>query len=93
MAIDNLASYIGGAAALLASLSYLPQVRKAWSPGSTKDLSSRMLTALTTGLLLWVVYGIIKGDWVIIVANIAGATLSGIVLFCKIRDLCTPGSA
>ncbi|QOZ65944.1 SemiSWEET family sugar transporter [Bradyrhizobium arachidis] len=78
---------MGGIAALLASLSYLPQVRKAWPRGSTGDLSLGMLSALTLGLGLWVIYGAIQGDWVIVLANVAGATLAGIVLGCKIRDL------
>ena len=47
-----------------------------------------MLTALTLGLGLWAVYGLIQADWVIVLANVVGATLSGIVLGCKIRDLC-----
>jgi MtN3 and saliva related transmembrane protein len=46
-----------------------------------------MLTALTVGLTLWIIYGVMTGDWVIVVANVVGATLSGIVLACKIRDL------
>jgi MtN3 and saliva related transmembrane protein len=45
-----------------------------------------MLVALTTGLALWVVYGAMRGDWVIIAANAVGASLAGIVLGCKIRD-------
>jgi MtN3 and saliva related transmembrane protein len=46
-----------------------------------------MLTALTVGLTLWIIYGVMTGDWVIVVANVVGATLSGTVLACKIRDL------
>jgi MtN3 and saliva related transmembrane protein len=79
--------WIGGLAALLTSLSYIPQVRKAWPRGSTKDLSVKMLAVLTMGLGVWIGYGILKEDWVIIVANGVGATLSGIVLFCKFRDM------
>jgi MtN3 and saliva related transmembrane protein len=85
--LSSFAPYIGGTAALLASLSYLPQVRKAWPRGSTGDLSLGMLTALTLGLGLWVVYGAIQGDWVIVLANVAGTTLSGVVLGCKVRDI------
>jgi MtN3 and saliva related transmembrane protein len=84
---DTFAPYIGGSAALLASLAYLPQVKKAWPRGSTGDLSLAMLAALTTGLSFWIVYGIIQGDWVIVCANIVGSSLSGIVLACKVRDL------
>ena len=79
--------WIGGLAALLTSLSNIPQVQKAWPRGSTKDLSVKMLAVLTMGLGVWIGYGILKEDWVIIVANGVGATLSGIVLFCKFRDM------
>jgi len=85
----SIAPYVGGVAAFLASLSYIPQVRKAWPRGSTRDLSLGTLAALTRGLGLWTVYGAIQGDWVIVLANVVGATLSGIVLACKIRNLLT----
>ena len=42
---------------------------------------------LTGGLLLWVLYGVLKGDLVIVVANCVGAVLSGSVLAFKIRDI------
>jgi MtN3 and saliva related transmembrane protein len=85
--MPELSSYVGGIAAILASLSYIPQVRKAWPRGSTKDLSLGMLAALTLGLGLWSVYGMLGGDWVIIAANAIGATLAAIVLGCKLRDM------
>jgi len=84
--IDTLVPWIGGLAALLTSLSYLPQVRKAWPRGSTKDLSLKMLGVLTTGLLLWVCYGLLKADWILVAANSVGAALTGTVLACKLRD-------
>ena len=58
----DLSSYLGGLAAFLASLSYVPQVRKTWPRGSTSDLSMGMLVALTTGLALWVAYGAMGTD-------------------------------
>ncbi len=82
----EIAPYVGGIAAFLASLSYIPQVRKAWPRGSTKDLSMGMLTALTMGLGLWIVYGVLRGDWVIVTANVIGTTLAAVVLGCKVRD-------
>ena len=85
--LQNLIPWIGVCAAVLTSLSYVPQVRKAWPRGSTKDLSLRMLLVLTAGLLLWVGYGLLKGGRVIFIANSVGAALSGSVLAFKIRDL------
>ena len=89
--IQNLIPWIGACAALLTSLSYIPQVQKAWPRGSTKDLSLHMLVVLTTGLLLWIGYGLLKSDWVIVAANSVGATLSACVFAFKIRDLRSQG--
>jgi MtN3 and saliva related transmembrane protein len=72
---------------ICAAVSYIPQVRKAWPRGSTKDLSLHMLAVLTTGLMLWIGYGLLKADWVIVAANSVGAILSGSVLAFKIRDM------
>lgn len=79
--------WLGAIAALLTSLSYVPQVAKAWPRGSTKDLSLKMLAVLTSGLALWICYGLAKEDWIITVANGVGASLSGTVLLCKLRDM------
>ena len=88
---QSLMPWIGVVAAALTSLSYIPQVRKAWPRGSTADLSLTMLTVLTTGLLLWIGYGLLQGDWVIVAANSIGGALSASVLAFKIRDLRSGG--
>ena len=85
--MEVIVPWIGAGAAVLTSLSYIPQVRKAWPSGATEDLSLKMLVALTSGLLLWIGYGLLKSDWVIIAANSVGALLSGSVLAFKIRDM------
>jgi MtN3 and saliva related transmembrane protein len=90
--MEALLPWIGTLAAVLTSLSYVPQVKKAWPSGSTKDLSLRMLAVLTTGLILWICYGLLKGDWIIVLANSVGAALSGTVLCCKLRDMQSPPS-
>jgi MtN3 and saliva related transmembrane protein len=46
-----------------------------------------MLVVLTAGLTLWVGYGLLKGDGVIVAANSVGAALSATVLSFKIRDM------
>ena len=84
--MPDLTTLLGVAAAGLTSLSYIPQVRKALPKGATDDLSLKMLLALFFGLALWCIYGLVKGDLVIIIANLVGASLVGIVLFCKVRD-------
>jgi MtN3 and saliva related transmembrane protein len=85
--IEVIVPWIGVCAAVLTSLSYIPQVRKARPRGSTVDLSLKMLIALTAGLMFWIAYGLLKSDWVIVAANSVGAILSGSVLAFKIRDM------
>jgi len=77
---------LGIVAAMLTSLSYIPQVRKAWPRGATEDLSLRTLGVLAAGLALWIVYGAAKGDAVIIVANAVGLLLIVFLLALKWRD-------
>lgn len=85
--LEYVISSLGAVAAGLTTLSYIPQVKKAWPRGETADISLKMLMALTTGLALWVVYGLMRGDWIVAGSNVVGASLVGIVLALKIRDL------
>lgn len=80
-------SILGVLAAALTSLSYIPQAMKAAPRNSTADLSLKMLGALLTGLCLWILYGVALGDWIIIIANVVGASLVAFVCVCKVRDL------
>jgi MtN3 and saliva related transmembrane protein len=82
--LPYLETAIGTAAACCTTASYLPQLRKCWRTGETGDLSLRMLMLmlLAAGLALWLVYGMLRGDWVIIIANgISLALLGGIIHF------------
>ena len=81
-----LITIVGLLAAALTSLSYIPLVKKALPAGSTDDLSSKTLAVLATGLALWIGYGILKGDFVIIVANAVGFALVATLIELKIRD-------
>lgn len=84
-----LVTILGIAAAGLTSLSCIPQVKKALLTGATNDLSLKTFLILFVGLSLWVAYGILEADLVIIIANAIGALLVALVLICKLRDLCS----
>ena len=83
---DLLVRGLGIGSAVLTSLSYIPQVRKALPLRSTRDLSLRTLIILTVGLAGWTLYGVIIADPIIAIANTAGAGLAATVLACKVRD-------
>jgi MtN3 and saliva related transmembrane protein len=90
---NMLPTLIGLVAAACTALSYIPQARKSLRRHSTSDLSLKMLSVLFSGLLLWIVYGLVIGDAVIVIANLAGAMLVAIVLICKIRDVLKPAAS
>jgi len=78
---------LGIVAAALTSLSYLPQARKALPRNSTEDISLAMLCVLLCGLCLWIIYGLMIGNWIVVLANGVGAALVALVLVCKMRDV------
>lgn len=82
-----LITILGFVAAVLTSLSYIPQVRKAMPRGATEDLSLKTLVTLAAGLGLWITYGVFQKDLVIICANVVGVSLVLVLLGFKIRDL------
>ena len=51
---------VGYLAGLTVALVLSPQVIKAWKTKSTKDISVSWNLILMTGLILWVVYGIVN---------------------------------
>ena len=82
---------IGGFAAFCTTISYVPQVKKAWQTRETGDISLKMLLLLATGLGLWVAYGFMKSDWVIVGANsISLAMLANLIWF-KMHEKKQPG--
>lgn len=81
-----LETLIGGAAAFCTTVSYIPQLRKCWVTGETADLSLKMLLLLAAGLSLWMVYGFMRADAVIIAANGISLTLLGCILYFKLRE-------
>jgi MtN3 and saliva related transmembrane protein len=82
----DLTTAIGGAAAFCTTVSYFPQLKKCWTTGSAGDLSFKTFATLAMGVALWVVYGVLKGDTVIVVANSISLCLQLGILFCKLRE-------
>ena len=78
---------IGVAAAICTTASYVPQVRKAWTTRETGDLSLGMLATLAVGLSLWCLYGLARGDAVIVLANGTSLALDLTLIYWKVFGL------
>lgn len=76
--------WIGYAAAMLTTASFVPQ---AWLTFRTRDVSGislGMYSAFTAGIALWLVYGLMLGAWPVIIANIITLGLAVAILVMKI---------
>jgi len=76
---------IGAVAGTLTTLAFIPQVIKTWRSGSAEDISLVMFLLFTTGVVLWLIYGIAMNSLPIIVANSVTLLLALTILMLKIR--------
>jgi MtN3 and saliva related transmembrane protein len=76
---------VGLLAAVLSTISFLPQVIQAFRTKHTKDISRATFLFLSIGILLWLVYGILIGEIPVILANSATLILSLAILIMKIK--------
>jgi MtN3 and saliva related transmembrane protein len=82
----DLTTLIGLVAAFCTTVSYYPQLKKCWETGSAGDLSLKMFLTLAAGVALWAVYGFLKSDVVIIIANVGSLALLLGILYFKLRE-------
>jgi MtN3 and saliva related transmembrane protein len=77
---------LGGAAAFGTTAAWMPQLLKTWRSKSAKDFSWLYLALFSTGVMLWIVYGVLRKDAVVIIANAVTLALVVTVLYVKIRE-------
>jgi len=77
-------TFIGLAAGFCTTVAFLPQVIKTWKSKSAKDLSLGMYSIFCTGVLLWLIYGVLISDLPIILANAVTLLLALSILLFKL---------
>ena len=80
----SLDSVIGYAAAFLTTVAFVPQAWLTWKKKRTDEISLGMYSLFTTGVALWLVYGIVTAAWPIIVANAITLVLALLILVMKL---------
>lgn len=78
---------IGSMAAVCTTLAFVPQVIQSWRTRDLSGISLPMYTIFTTGVLLWLIYGILIRDWPVIIANAVTAILASVVLLLKLKSV------
>jgi MtN3 and saliva related transmembrane protein len=80
----DLLKLIGYAAALLTTISFLPQLVRTIRTRSACDLSFGMLALFLAGISLWLIYGLLSRQMPIILANGVTMLFNATLLVCKI---------
>jgi len=81
----SLHELVGYGAAILTTLSFVPQ---AWLTFRTRDvrgISLGMYSVFTVGVALWLLYGWMMGAWPIVIANAVTLALASVILAMKVR--------
>ncbi len=80
--MDN-ANIIASIAACLSAISYLPQAIKTIKTKDTGAISFWMYLLSFLGVIFWLIFGFMIGNYPIIFKNIVIILLSGIILYIK----------
>lgn len=77
--------WVGAVAAILTTASFVPQAWLTWRTRDVSGISLGMYSVFTTGVALWLIYGVLLGSWPIIVANAITLALALSILVMRIR--------
>ena len=77
---------LGLAAGLCTSLSFVPQVLKAWREGDTEAISKRMYVASLVAYGLWIGHGLTIASVPVVLFNVINVVFAGIILTLKLRS-------
>ncbi len=76
---------LGYAAGAITSLTFLPQVVKTWKDKSAKDISLLMFIIAAINEIMWIAYGALLDNWVIILTNAIVLAMSLTMIYLKLR--------
>lgn len=76
---------LGYSAGAITSLTFLPQVIKTWKEKSAKDVALNMFLIAAINEVMWIVYGVLLNNWVIILTNSIVLSMSLIMIFLKLK--------
>ena len=83
--MNALINSIGMVAGLLTTAAFIPQVWKIYRTKSGKDISGRMFSMFSVGIVLWLIYGILLESMPLILSNAVTLVLSLTIIGLKIR--------
>ena len=81
----NALDLLGLVATCFTTSSFVPQVWRTWKTRDVSGISLPTYVIITIGLALWLVYGWLRGDMPLMVANAVMVVLPGAITVMKLR--------
>lgn len=81
----NVIIITGIAASFLSAISSIPQLIRIIKDKKAENVSACMLIILIAGLLLWIYYGVLLKDIILITSNVISVLINSAVLFFTIN--------
>ena len=81
----DFATILGYTAGVVTTLIFLPQVLKTWKEKSAKDISLLTFLIAAVNQMMWIVYGALRNDLIIILTNSAVLVMSLTMIYLKLR--------
>ncbi|MDG1074325.1 MAG: SemiSWEET transporter [Methylophilaceae bacterium] len=82
----HITDLIGSFAAICTTFAFIPQAIQSYRTRDLSGISLPMYSIFTVGVALWLVYGLLKHDWPIIIANLITVALSAMIMVLKIKE-------
>ena len=76
---------LGYVAGLITAFTFLPQVVKTWKTKSAKDVALAMFVIAFTNQVLWLIFGALRADQVIIITNAVMLCMTTVMIVLKLK--------
>jgi MtN3 and saliva related transmembrane protein len=73
--------------AFLTTTAFFPQLIKTVKTKSTGDLSLPMYSLMFTGTISWLIYGLLKHDLPVTLANAVSSLASFVIFYYKVKEI------
>lgn len=76
---------LGYAACAVTALTFLPQVVKTWREKSARNVSLMMFIIAFINEIMWIAYGAMRDDMVIVVTNVIMISMCSVMIALKLK--------
>jgi MtN3 and saliva related transmembrane protein len=85
MTKELIADIVGYAASAITVLTFLPQVIKTWKEKSAKDVSLMMFIIAIVNEVLWITWGVLINNKIVIITNVVMVIMASTMVFLKLK--------